>query len=198
MAILTPMPVNFDPKIRSALTEALQLSGYNDIIPAIIHLRVTQADSTAPLFDTFRMPGDFAFACYQIRGHIAINSLTNEVVGAGGLMDIGGVRNRVIAKALNMRFNLNNPDRDDMRIIETDLQNSVNGVAQNSLCLATLLPIAGGGPMDFINDYDVTPLIINANERMKLTAQQAVALGVDDQQTEYGLVFMGALARARG
>jgi hypothetical protein len=198
MAILTPMPANFDPKIRSALTEALQLSGYNDIIPAIIHLRVTQANTTTPGFDTFRMPGDFAFACYQIRGHIAINSLTNEVTGAGGLLDIGGTRNRVIAKALNMRFNLNNPDRDDMRIIETDLQNSVNGVAINSLCLATLLPMAGGAPMDLINDYDVTPLIINANERMKLTAQQAVALGANDQQTEYGLVFMGALARARG
>jgi hypothetical protein len=197
MAILTPLPKNMEPVIRSQLAEALQLS-YNDIIPSILTLRVTQANTTDQVFDVYRMPGDFAFVISEIRGHLAINNLGGETTAGTGMLNVGGVRNRVIAKALNAQIQLTNPDRDDLRYVERDLTNTVNNVVINYLSLAMLLPIAGGSPIKLIKDRDVQPLIVPPNERLKLTFQQAVALGADDQQTEYGLDFVGALVRARG
>jgi hypothetical protein len=197
MAILTPLPKNMEPVIRSQLAEALQLS-YNDIIPSILTLRVTQANTTEQIFDVYRMPGDFAFVISEIRGHLAINNLGGETTAGTGMLNVGGVRNRVIAKALNAQIQLTNPDRDDLRYVERDLTNTVNNVVINYLSLAMLLPIAGGAPIKLIKDRDVQPLIVPPNERLKLTFQQAVALGADDQQTEYGLDFVGALVRARG
>jgi hypothetical protein len=197
MAILTPLPKNMEPVIRSQLAEALQLS-YNDIIPSILTLRVTQANTTDQVFDVYRMPGDFAFVISEIRGHLAINNLGGETTAGTGMLNVGGVRNRVIAKALNAQIQLTNPDRDDLRYVERDLTNTVNNVVINYLSLAMLLPIAGGSPVKLIKDRDVQPLIVPPNERLKLTFQQAVALGADDQQTEYGLDFVGALVRARG
>ncbi len=197
MAILTPLPKNMEPIIRSQLAEALQLS-YNDIIPSILTLRVTQANTTDQVFDVYRMPGDFAFVISEIRGHLAINNLGGETTAGTGMLNVGGVRNRVIAKALNAQIQLTNPDRDDLRYVERDLTNTVNNVVINYLSLAMLLPIAGGSSIKLIKDRDVQPLIVPPNERLKLTFQQAVALGGDDQQTEYGLDFVGALVRARG
>lgn len=197
MAILTPLPKNMEPLIRSQLAEALQLS-YNDIIPSILTLRVTQANTTDQVFDVYRMPGDFAFVISEIRGHLAINNLGGETTAGTGMLNVGGVRNRVIAKALNAQIQLTNPDRDDLRYVERDLTNTVNNVVINYLSLAMLLPIAGGSSIKLIKDRDVQPLIVPPNERLKLTFQQAVALGADDQQTEYGLDFVGALVRARG
>ena len=197
MAILTPLPKNMEPVIRSQLAEALQLS-YNDIIPSILTLRVTQANTTDQIFDVYRMPGDFAFVISEIRGHLAINNLGGETTAGTGMQVVGGVRNRVIMKALNAQIQLTNPDRDDLRYVERDLTNTVNNVVINYLSLAMLLPIAGGSSIKLIKDRDVQPLIVPPNERLKMTFQQAVALGVDDQQTEYGLDFVGALVRARG
>jgi hypothetical protein len=197
MAILTPLPTNFSQKIRSEMTEAIQLT-YNDIIPAVIHLRVTQANTTTQAFDVFRIPGDYAFLCSEIRAHIAINAPRAETTAGTGLLNVGGMRNRIIVKALNAKIKLTNADRDDLRFVETDLNNTVDGTANNYLSMAMLMPIAGGRPIKFINDYDVAPLIMPANERIKLSFQQAVALGADDQQTEYGVALIGALVRARG
>ena len=207
MAILTPAPRNFQQKIRSELTEGLQLS-YYDIIPSILHLRVTLAGTGArpnvvnpgSASDIYRVAGDYNFLIGEIRAHIAMNEIGSEsTVGATGLNALVGVRNRTVVKALNAKAFLVNPDRNDLRFVETDIQNSSSqfgGSVVSPLSLASLMPEAGGSPVSLIGDGYVMPLIVPANERIKMTIvlQDANAtLG----QTEYGLTCIGALVRAR-
>jgi hypothetical protein len=209
VAILTPAPINFQQKIRSELAEALRLT-YADIFPTVLHLRVTlggvlnpgpTVTLPAPGNDIFRVPGDYALLVSEVRGHIALNELGSESTTAPtntGLLNIAGVRNRVVAKALNARMALVNADRDNLKFIETDIANSANPLGTSaSLCLADLLPVAGGSPIRFIEEGDVMPLIVPGNERVKLT------VGLNDAnaslgQTEYGLTLMGAFVRSRG
>jgi hypothetical protein len=211
VAILTPAPINFQQKIRSELAEALRLN-FGDIFPTILHLRVTLGGTLnpgppptvtlpTPGNDIFRIPGDYSLLVGEIRGHIALNELSQESTTAPtntGLLNIAGVRNRVVAKALNARMVLVNADRDNLKFVETDIANSANplGISAN-LCLANLLPAAGGSPIKLIGDGDVMPLIVPGNERIKLTValnDENASLG----QTEYGLTLMGAFVRSRG
>jgi hypothetical protein len=207
VAILTPAPRNFQQKIRSELTEALQLS-YYDIIPSILHLRVTLAGTGArpavvnpgSASDIYRVAGDYNFLIGEIRAHVAMNQLGSEdTVGATGLNSLVGTRNRTVVKALNAKAFLVNPDRNDLRFVETDIQNSSSqfgGSVISPLSLASLMPEAGGSPVSLIGDGYVMPLIVPSNERIKMTIvllDPNATLG----QTEYGLTCIGALVRAR-
>jgi hypothetical protein len=210
MAILTPPPVNFQQRIRSEMTEALQL-GYGDIIPSIVSLRVTLASTVAgappvatlpqPQSDFFRVPGDYTFLIGEVRPHLAINTVTGQNTAAPtntGLLDLGGLRNRMIAKAMGARVLLVNADRNDLSFVENTIQNTSapGGTQLASLCLSTLLPMAGGSPIKLIGDNDVAPLIVPGNERLKLTVTLTDAnAGVGE--TEYGLVLIGAMVRSR-
>ena len=91
-----------------------------------------------------------------------------------------------------------NADRDNLKLIETDISNSANpaGVS-GTLALSALLPEAGGSPMRFIADGDVMPFITPANERLRMTVYLNDAETAEGE-TEYGLVLMGAFVRSRG
>jgi hypothetical protein len=206
MAILTPAPFNFQQKIRSELTEGLQLS-YYDIIPSVLHLRATLnalGGPARPAFtgnagtDIFRIPGDYNFLIGEVRAHIAMNSLSNEdTVGATGPNALVGVRNRTVVKALNAKVSLVNADRNDLRFTELDIQNSsANGAVLSPLCLGTLMPEAGGSPVKLINKGYIMPLVVPGNERLRMTVTLRdgnAAVG----ETEYGLTLIGALVRSR-
>lgn len=212
MAILTPAPFNFQEKIRSELAEGLQLS-YADIIPTIIHLRVTLASTPgptpedprdgaalpAPATDTFRVPGDYNFLASEIHSHVVMNTLSQENAQgtATGLIAQTGVKNRTAVKALNAFATLVNADRNDLTFVETNIANSSsNAVVQSPLCLATLMPLCGGAPIKLIDQNYVAPMIVPANERLRLT----VTLRDADAslfQTEYGLTLIGAFVRNR-
>ena len=205
MAMLTPAPFNFQQKIRSELTEGLQLS-YYDIIPSVLHLRTTlngagvRPNATgAAGTDIFRIPGDYNFVVGEVHAHVAMNNLSQEnTVGATGPNALVGVKNRTIVKALNAKVTLVNADRNDLRFTELDIQNSTTGgTVVSPLCLATLMPAAGGSPVRLINKGYIMPLIVPGNERLRLTVQLRdgnAALG----ETEYGLTLIGALVRSRG
>lgn len=209
MAILTPAPVNFQQKIRSELTEILQLS-YADIIPTVISMRVTLASTGArpnatfnanfpnSSTDLFRVPGDYAFLASEVRADIAMNELSVEsTVGATGLNALVGARNRTIVKAMNAKASLVNADRNGLTFVENNLQNSAtNGPLLSNLCLASLMPVAGGAPLKLIDQNYVTPLVFPGNERISMTItlrDPNAALG----ETEYGLALIGALVRSR-
>jgi len=210
MAILTPAPFNFQQRIRSELTEGLQLS-YYDIIPSVLHLRATVSALPNPALpavrpnflgnagtDIYRIPGDYNFLIGEVRAHIAMNNLASEdTVGATGPNALVGVRNRTVVKALNAKVTLVNADRNDLRFTELDIQNSSsNGSVISPLCLAMLMPEAGGSPIRMIQRGYVMPLIVPGNERLRLTVQVRdgnAAVG----ETEYGLTLLGALVRAR-
>lgn len=206
MAILTPAPLNFQQKIRSELTEGLQLS-YYDIIPSVLHLRATLTAAGGPArpnfvgtqgTDIFRIPGDYNFLVGEVRAHLAMNSLSNEdTVGATGPNALVGVRNRSIVKALNAKVSLVNADRNDLRFTELDIQNSsANGSVISPLCLASLMPDAGGSPVKLINQGYIMPLVVPGNERLRMVVTLRdgnAAVG----ETEYGLTLIGALVRSR-
>ena len=209
MAILTPAPRNFQQRIRSELTEALNLS-YYDIIPVALTLRTTLSPSSGALpavrpnfqpvagTDIYRVPGDYAMVIGEIRGHIAMNGLSSEdTVGATGLNALVGTRNRMYAKALNTKVSLVNADRNDLTFVETNIQNSSSqGAVFSPLSLATLLPGCGGSAIKLINKGYVMPFIVPGNERLKLSVACVdgnAAVG----QTEYGLTLLGAFVRSR-
>jgi hypothetical protein len=210
MAILTPAPFNFQQKIRSELTEGLQLS-YYDIIPSVLHMRTTMdalpisgLPAVRPNFngnagtDIFRIPGDYNFLVGEVRAHVAMNNIsTEDTVGATGPNALVGVRNRTIVKALNAKATLVNADRNDLRFTELDIQNSsTNGALLSPICLGMLMPEAGGSPIQLIRKGYVMPLIVPGNERLRLTVTLRdgnAAVGA----TEYGLTLIGALVRSR-
>lgn len=209
MAILTPAPLNFQQRIRSELTEALQLS-YYDITPVMLTLRTTLSPSSGALpavrpnfqpvagSDVYRVPGEFALVVGEVRAHIAMNQLASEdTVGATGINALVGTRNRLYAKALNTKVTLVNADRNDLTFVETAIQNSTaQGGIFSPLSLASLIPGCGGSPLKLINKGYVMPYIVPGNERLKLGVSCAdgnAAVG----QTEYGLTLIGAFVRSR-
>lgn len=205
MAILTPAPINFQQKIRSELAEGLGLS-YYDIYPSVLHLRATLNAAGGPArpnflpnagTDIFRIPGEYNFLVGEVHAHLAINGIsTEDTVGATGPNALVGMRNRVAVKALNAKVTLVNADRNDLRFTELDIQNSSsNGAVVSPLCLGTLMPICGGSPIQLIRKGYVMPLIVPANERLRLTVTLRdgnAAAGL----TEYGLTLIGAMVRA--
>lgn len=208
MAILTPAPINFKQQIRSELAEALRLN-YGNIFPTALHLRVTLGSGgvsgaavlPSPGVDTYRSPGDYALVVGEIRAHIAINTPSAETTAGGfktGLLSVNAMQDRVIAKAMNARVSLVNADRDNLKLVESDIANSANPLGVfGSMALSTLMPVAGGSPLRLITDSDVMPYLLPANERLRLTVQLRDAetgLG----ETEYGLVLLGAFVRSRG
>lgn len=201
MAILTPAPINFRQQIRSELSEALRLT-YADIYPTALHLRVQMASPDAvtlpaPQFDTYRIPGDYTLVVGEIRAHIALNELSNEVVSTG-LLASTSIDSRILCKAMNARVTLVNADRDNLKVIETVINNSANPTGlSGTLSLASLMPAAGGAPMRFIGEGDALPLLVPGNERLQLKVD-LVEAETGLLQTEYGLVLMGAFIRSRG
>lgn len=203
MAILTPAPINFRQQIRSQLSELMRLS-FADIYPTALHMRVTMASTAgvpnvlpAPQFDTYRIPGDYTLVVGEIRAHIALNQLSSEAAGTGMLASTS-IESRIVTKAMNARATLVNADRDNLKVIETVINNSANPTGLSAtLSLASLMPAAGGAPMRFIGDGVALPLMVPGNERLQLKVE------LDDAdtgllQTEYGLVLMGAFCRSRG
>lgn len=208
MAILTPAPANFQQKIRSELAEALQL-GYADIIPSILHMRVTLAGTTivnnaatvlpTPASDIFRVGGDYNFLIGEIRAHLALNSVSTEETGGdlNGFMADTSVKGRMIAKAANAKVSLFNADRNDLRFVENNIQNSsVGGPLISDLALSTILPLAGGSAIKLINQGYVMPLIVPGNERLQMRVSLTNA-AASTGATEYGLTCIGALVRMR-
>lgn len=208
MAILTPAPANFSQKIRSELTEALQL-GYGDIIPSVLHLRVTLQGTTIvnnaatvlplPGSDIYRVGGDYNFLIGEIRAHLALNSVSTEATGGDldGFMADTSVRGRMVAKAANAKVSLFNADRNDLRFVENNIQNSsVAGPLLSNLALSSIMPLAGGSSIKLINQGYIMPLIVPGNERlqMQVTLTNAAA---STGATEYGLTCIGALVRMR-
>lgn len=201
MAMLTPPPINFQQRIRSALAEALQLN-YGDIFPTVLHMRVTMAVGSSPQVDTYRTPGDYSLVIGEIRAHLAMNALGDEGeqigVAGTGLLQMPGMQNRVMAKAMNARVSLVNADRDNLKLIENDIANTSSPLGTfGTLALSTLMPVAGGSPIRLIADGDVMPFLVPANERLRMTVSinDDVTAGLP---TEYGLVLMGAFVRSRG
>jgi len=206
MSILTPAPRNFQQRIRSELTEGLQLS-YYDIIPVALTLRTTLSPTGGPArpnfqpvagTDIYRVPGDYALVVGEVRAHIAMNNLgTEDTVGATGLNSLVGVRNRLYVKAMNATVTLVNADRNDLTFVETAIQNTTaQGGVFSPLTLATLLPGCGGSSIKLINKGYVMPYIVPGNERLKLSVALVdgnAAVG----QTEYGLTLLGAFVRSR-
>jgi hypothetical protein len=148
--------------------------------------------------DVYRIPGDYGFLVGEVRAHIAMNALASEdTVGATGPNALVGVRNRTVVKALNAKVTLVNADRNDLRFTELDVNNSsANGTILSPLCLASLMPEAGGSPVKLIQNSYVMPLIVPGNERLRLTVTLRdgnAAVG----ETEYGLTLIGALVRSR-
>jgi hypothetical protein len=208
MAILTPAPANFQQKIRSQLAEALQL-GYADIIPSILHMRVALAGTTivnkaatvlpTSASDIFRVGGDYNFLIGEIRAHLALNSVSAEETGGdfNGFMADTSVRGRMIAKAANAKVSLFNADRNDLRFVENNIQNSsVGGPLISDLALSTILPLAGGSAIKLINQGYVMPLIVPGNERLQMRVSLTNA-AASTGATEYGLTCIGALVRMR-
>lgn len=205
MAILTPAPANFQQKIRSELTEALQL-GYADIIPSVLHLRTTLAGTGGPPANTlptpgsdiFRVSGDYNFLIGEIRAHVALNSVSTEsTAGMTGMMSDSAISQRIVAKALNAKVSLFNADRNDLRFVENNIQNSsVGGPLISNLCLASLMPMAGGSSIKLIDKGYIMPLVVPNNERiqMQVTLRDPAA---STGATEYGLTLLGALVRMR-
>lgn len=178
----------------------LQLS-YADIIPTIIHLRVTMVGDglTIPqqAFDTFRIPGDYNFLATEVRAHVALNTPTTQTAGTAGLNALYGIKNRIAVKAMNAKALLVNADRNDLTFVEPSITNSsANGAVQSPLVLGTLMPICGGAPIKLIDHSYVAPLIVPANERLQLTINLTNA-EVAEGSVEYGLVLPGALVRMR-
>lgn len=203
MSNLTPAPYNFQERIRSELIEGLQLS-YQDILPTVVTLRTTLIGDGVSVpsqgEDIFRIPGDYNFLVSEIHAHVTLNSPTTEDNVGGvnfGMSALYGIRNRVIAKALNAKMLLVNADRNDLTFVEPSIQNSSsNGAVQSPLTLGTIMPLCGGVPIKMVDQGYIAPLIVPANERVKLTVNLINAVTAKGS-TEYGVSLFGAMVRMR-
>jgi hypothetical protein len=198
MAQMTPAPQNFMEPIRSAIAETLGLS-YADVLPQILHLRATLDANVTTGLDEYRIDGGYHFLVWEAHAHLSPNVLLPAGAYSGIDINPDVVRRYHEAKAWNCRVSLYNPDREAMKYVETDVQNSAGNTA-TSLCLGTILK----RPVKFCEGNDIMPLLVMENDRLRMSAQLVqpgleLAPGVPflSESTEYGLTLIGAFIRAR-
>jgi len=194
MALMTPAPQNFMEPIRSALAETLGLS-YADILPQILHLRVALDQNVVSGIDEYRIDGGYHFLAWEAHAHIAPNALAPTESGLSLATDIAALRKYHRAKAWNCSFSLYNPDREAMKYVENDVQNSAGNVAL-SMNLGDLLK----RPAKFCEGNDIMPLLVMENDRLRMGASLIKTDFTSDaglDTTEYGVMLIGAFIRAR-
>ena len=190
-------PTNLSERIRSHIRETLTLST-QDFMSQTVEMVVTlnRSNGVAGGSDQYLVPGEYVFLVGEIRGHIALDSISTETLFGAGLGAVGGVMNRAQLKAQNTKIKLVDVDSQNRRIIHE----STPDVPDASVCLSSLLPVAGGSPIQFVDDNDITPLIIGPGHTLRLDVELSAALGAiasDDAATEYGVQLVGALVRFR-
>lgn len=183
-----PAPPKFtQEKIRSLVAEAQNMTMSN-LRDDVVTLRVQLSSTLLAGSDTFQVPAGRVFLVREIRAHLALQTPGSEVLGVGGMQSSFMFQDRVIAKALQARIALVNQDRSDLKVIESDLGTN------NTLCLASLLPICGGAPINFGEEF---PLIVPGVETLRLdvTLNSATTAGV---ATEYGVTLIGSMVAITG
>lgn len=189
MEASVPAPPKFtQEKIRSLLTEAQNMTMSN-LRDDVITLRVQLSSATLTGSDTFQVPAGRVFLVREIRAHLAMQSPSLEVAGAGTTMQTSfRYEDRAIAKALQARIALVNQDRSDLKVIESDIGSN------NTLCLASILPVAGGSPINFGEEF---PLIVPPIETLRLdvTLLDSTTAG---SATEYGVTLVGSMVAITG
>lgn len=191
MAQMTPAPQNFMEPIRSAIAETLGLS-YADVLPQILHLRVSLDKNATAALDEYRIDGGYHFLVWEAHAHIAPNALAPAGAGEAGIADLKKYHR---AKAWNCSISLYNPDREAMRYIENDVQNSAGNTAV-SMNLGDLMK----RPVKFCEGNDIMPLLVMENDRLRMGASLIKTAFDDDaglDTTEYGVMLIGAFIRAR-
>jgi len=190
MAQMTPAPQNFMEPIRSALAETLGLS-YADVLPQILHLRVSLDGTMTNALDEYRIDGGYHFLVWEVHAHIAPTQLNPFDPPLG----ISAIRKYHRAKAWNCSISLYNPDREAMRYIENDVQNSAGNTAV-SMNLGDLMK----RPVKFCEGNDIMPLLVMENDRLRMGASLIKTAFYNDSgldTTEYGVMLIGAFIRAR-
>lgn len=189
-ASVAKSPKFVQEKIRSLLEESKQITMSN-LRDDIVTLKVTLNSSTLFAIDTFQIPSGRNFLIREIRAHLAPANPW-EVPPAPGMgptyIAPSPGEDFLVARAFNTRIRLFNQDRSDLKVIESDLGTN------NSLCLASIFPAAGGSSIDFGEEF---PLLVPAVDflRMEVTAQNAtIAAG----SCEYGVTLIGSMVAITG
>lgn len=183
-----PAPPKYtQEKIRSLVEEAKKLTMSN-LRDDVVTLRALLSSTTLTGQDTFQVPSGRVFLIREIRAHLALQTPGTEVLGVGGMQSSFMFQDRVAAKALQARVQLVNQDRSDLKVIESDIGTN------NTLCLASLLPVCGGAPIYFGEEF---PLIVPPIETLRLdvTLTDATTAGL---ATEYGLTLIGSMVAISG
>jgi len=202
MSSLTPAPLNFQERIRSAVAEQMQLSD-DDILVQVVNLLVTLDVNTVTTTDSFQMPADRAFVGWEMHAHLAMNALSTELtLGTGAstsVLEYGGMRDRAVAKLMNCHYLVDNIDAMSapLPIVDTTGQNSANTTAGLQDRLSTLWPDAGGQPMRWARGNRILPLIVRPRERHRFTG---TLIEKTDTRlvaaAEYGVSIWGAFVAA--
>lgn len=201
MSTMTPVPQNLHEDMRSTIAEALGLT-MADVLPQIMNLRVILDSAKIVGVDEFRVDGGFAFIGWEVRPHIAMNEPSKELAGAvGSFLNLRSIKQRTMYKALNATLTLWNPDREGMKVVETDVTNS-SGQLATYLAMSSLWPDLGGAPLQFCADGDFMPLFVPQGDRLKLQVNLGIApiaspANGAEGQTEYGVDIIGAYVRVR-
>jgi hypothetical protein len=204
MPILTPAPRNFQQPIRSLVAEMLGLSK-DDLRPMLLHFRNVLDATTTTATDYFRAPGDKAFVAWEVRAHVAPQTVGAETLSTTttNIMASASWQDRLIQKLMNARATLFNPDLDDMQFLNSTVSSSgVTNKSATSHVLSNLHPLCGGRPIKWVAGPVPVPLIVQPLTRLgcNILLNDTTTVGGTTPatgSTEYGLTLVGAFVATR-
>lgn len=175
--------------VRTRIYDLTQLSPEDyRAVGVTMHATLGAAATTGQ--DSFRVPTTHELVILEIRGHLALIDLDNEVLnqanpsdatkGLGNHTSNPDIVGRIAGKAMNVKVNLKNSDRE---------QKIFDG---KPIGLADILTTIGGKALD----YELTPHIVPAGETLllELSLVQTAAPWVSGNM-ECGIVLTGVLVR---
>jgi hypothetical protein len=135
--------------------------------------------------DTYKVPDTHRLAITSIRGHLAMLNQTAEAALAIPFA-LFTEQGKMITKANNCRIRLLNLDT-KTRITDGRLDETIS--------LASILPLAGGAPLN----YDSMPHVVLGGQTLRMDATLVDnAVTVLGANTEYGVQLSGYLVRIGG
>lgn len=177
---IPPELVNVHAVFLEALRQAgISKRGRLKVRPATVTMKKALLSGTTSDSDTFRVPSEEVFLVKELRGHFSFNAVASEALALTNITPMS-VQDYVVAKSRNCNISLERAD-----------QNLAVTLGSN-LCLADILPSAGGMPIRF--DEMGPAWVIPPSETLKMTASlistAALAIG---QSSNYGVMLSGAM-----
>lgn len=177
---IPPELVNVHAVFLEALRQAgISKRGRLKVRPVVVTMKKALLVGTTSDTESFRVPSEEVFLVKELRGHFSNNAVASETLALGNFTP-SNPGDYVVAKSRNCNISLERAD-----------QNLAITLGSN-LCLADILPAAGGMPIRF---DEMGPVwVIPPAETLKMTASLiSTAAAAVGQSSNYGVMLSGAM-----